>query len=154
MEEFLNDRRIRFAEYSTARNWYDQLPNKDWLCVLVVNDKPRRYIDEVISKILAKDVAYVCTIGEQCELVHDLIDEEISYREVEIYDNYLPKHQIMTTWHDNFEDGIWFAIYAALNEEVEIKEIILLDMTNGSEIQRIEATLNKIRKESDSEEIA
>lgn len=151
MEELLNDRKIRFVEYSTEKNWLDQLPNKDWLCILVVNDKPRRYVDEVISKILTKVEAYVCTIGGQCELVHDLIDEEISFREVDIENLYLPKHQIMTTWHHDFEDGIWFAIYAAHNEEVSIKEIVFLDMTNGIEISRIDAAINKIRIEAESE---
>jgi hypothetical protein len=64
LEEFLNERKIRIVEYSTEKNWFSLLPNKEWLCVLVVNDKPRRYVDEVISKILAKDVVYVCAIGK------------------------------------------------------------------------------------------
>jgi hypothetical protein len=84
LEDILNNRKIRIVEYSTEQNWFDQLPNEDWLCILVVNEKPRRYLDEVISKILVKDVGYVCTIGKQCEQVHDLLDEEIVYREVEI----------------------------------------------------------------------
>jgi hypothetical protein len=51
----------------------------------------------VISKILAKDVGYVCTIGKQCEQVHDMFDEEVAYREAEIENLYLPDHYIMTT---------------------------------------------------------
>ena len=51
LEEIINDLRIRIVGYSTEKNWFGQLPSKDWLCILVVNEKPRRYIDEVISKI-------------------------------------------------------------------------------------------------------
>jgi hypothetical protein len=97
LEGFLNERKKKIIEYSTKKNWFSLLPNKDWLCVLVVNDKPRRYVDEVISKILAKDVGYVSTIGKQCEQVHDMFDEEVAYREAEIENLYLPDHYILTT---------------------------------------------------------
>ena len=152
MEEVINDRRIRIVEYSTEKNWFGQLPSEDWLCILVVNDKPRRYIDEVISKIIAKDVRYVCTIGKQCELAHDLLDEEITFREVEIEKLYLPNHDIMTTWHHDFEEGIWFATFAAHDEEIRIKEIIILDMTDGAETQRVKECLKKIKTEESDKE--
>lgn len=151
MEAFLNDRKILTVEYSTEKNWFSQLPDKDWLCVLVVNEKPRRYIDEVISKILAKDVCYVCTIGKQCELVHDLIDDEIAFREVEIENRYLPNHEIMTTWHNDFEEGIWFAIFAAYDNKITINKVIILDMTDGVLMPRIEACISKIRNEAETD---
>ncbi len=91
----LNSREIVFVEYSTERNWYNEIPSKNWLCVFVSDDRDRNYLDEVIAKILVKEVLYVCAIGNQCETVHDLVDEEIVYREVEKL--YLPKHEIMTT---------------------------------------------------------
>jgi len=145
LEEVLNNRKVKLVEYSTEKNWLNQLPNKDWLCILVVNDKPRRYIDEVITKIILKDVGYVCTLGIQAELVHDLVDEEISFRNAE--QTYLPNHTIITTWHNNFEDGIWFALFAANSEEFKIEEVVILDMTDGRETQRVKACLEKIKTE-------
>lgn len=115
----------------------------------MVNDKPRRYVDEVISKILAQDVGYVCTIGKQCEQVHDMFDEEVAYREAEIENLYLPDHDIMTTWHHEFEEGIWFAIYAAYDDEIDIKEVVILDMTDGIEIPRIEAYIKGLKDEAE-----
>jgi hypothetical protein len=56
---------------------------------------------------------------------------------VDIDGHYLPKHGIMTTWHNDFEEGIWFAIFAAYNEDVSIDKIIILNMTNGQEKERI-----------------
>jgi len=79
LEEVINNRKVKIVGYSTEKNWLDQLPNRDWLCLLLVNDKHRRYIDEVITKILFKDVGYICTIGKQAELVHDLVNEEITF---------------------------------------------------------------------------
>lgn len=133
----LNNREIILITYSTDRNWAAELPKSNWLCILVDNDRPRNYMDEVISKIINNDVCYVCTVGQSCELTHDLVDEEIVFRKVDIEDHYLPKHDIMTTWHTDFDEGIWFAVFAANDEDVSIDKVVILDMTNGQERDRI-----------------
>src|SRR5690606_25296387 len=102
----LNEREIRFVTYSTERNWVSELPKSNWLCILVDNDRPRKYLNEVISKIVNNDVCWISTIGQQCERNHDLIDEEIAFRTVDIEDLYLPNHEITTTWHHDFDEGI------------------------------------------------
>ncbi|GAA4042581.1 hypothetical protein GCM10022409_30640 [Hymenobacter glaciei] len=106
---------------------------------------PRRYLNEVIPKLITQDVCYVCTIGAQCEFAHDLLDEEICYRETEEPPLYLPKHDIMTTWHHEFDDGIRFAIYAVNDEVIDIKTVAILDMTGGKEAARIEAVLKNLQ---------
>lgn len=110
-----NDREVIFIKYSTEENWSKNIPKENWLCILVDNDRPKRYLNEVIAKIINNDVCYVCTIGQSSENTHDLIDEEIAFREVDIEDHYLPKHGIVTVWDTNMTEGIWFAFYAAHN---------------------------------------
>lgn len=133
----INNREIIFVTYSTAINWVKDIPKSNWLCLLVDNDRPRRHIDEVISKIIDNNVCYVCTIGKSCEKNHDLIDEEIAFRDADIADLHLPKHQIITTWHKDFEEGIWFSIFATLNDESEIQKVVILDMTDREQEKRI-----------------
>ena len=142
----LNGREIIFVTYSTERSWATELPKSNWLCILVDNDRPRNYIHEVISKIINSDVCYVCTVGQSCELNHDLIDEEIVFRKVDIDDHYLPKHDIMTTWHTDFEEGIWFPIFAAYDEKTWIDKVVILDMTDGQEKNRINELLSAYNK--------
>jgi hypothetical protein len=144
----INDREIRLVQYSTETNWLKELPSQNWLCILCAEETPRRYLDEVIPKVITQDVCYVCTIGGQCEFVHDLFDEEICYRETEEPPLYLPKHDIMTTWHNDFDEGIWFAIYAAYDDAVKIKTVVILDMTGGKEQARIRSVLSNIENES------
>ena len=141
----LNDREIFFVTYSTEKNWISELPKSNWLCILVDNDRPRNYINEVISKIIVNDVCWVCTVGKSCEKTHDLIDEEIVFRQVDIDDLYLPKHDIMTTWHTDFDEGIWFAIFAANDEDISIDKVVILDMTNGQERDRIMKLLEEYK---------
>jgi len=141
----LNNREIVLVTYSTEKNWISQLPSSNWLCVLVDNDRPRKYINEVIPKIIVNNVCWVCTVGQSCEKVHDMIDEEIAFREVDIDDLYLPKHDIMTTWHNDFDEGVWFAIFAANDEDVAINKVVILDMTSGQETDRINRLLDEYK---------
>ena len=117
----INGREVIAINYSTEANWLKDIPKKKWLCILVNNNRERRYLEEIISKIVDHDVCYVCTVGEGCELTHDLVDEEISFKEAEIENRHLPKHLIITTWHQDFQEGFWFAFHAARHEEVEIE---------------------------------
>lgn len=144
MLQKINDREVSIIQNLTERNWFEELPNQNWLCVIVDNDRPRRYLDELISKLLLKNVCYVCTIGQNSERNHDSIDEEIVFREADIDNLYLPKHHIMTTWDNEIEEGLWFVFFAAHHDEVLINKVIILDMTNGKEYKRIEKIINKL----------
>ncbi|WP_332022532.1 DUF7684 family protein [Kaistella sp.] len=141
----INDREIITVKYTTEQNWIKNIPQSNWLCILVDNDRQKNYVDEVISKIINNDVCYVCTVGQSCEKTHDLIDEEIVFREVDIEKLHLPNHHIMTTWHNDFDEGIWFAIFAAHHEEVSIDKIVVLDMTDGNEFNRIDKLLTDLK---------
>ena len=141
----LNKREIEILQYSTIENWTKKLPRKNWLCILVDNDSQRNYIDEVISKLITNDVCYICTIGISCESTHDLVDEEIAFREADIDGYYLPKHFITTTWHHDFSEGLWFGIFAASSDEVNIERVIILDMTDGKELDRIHTLLSEFK---------
>jgi hypothetical protein len=141
----INNREIFTEKYTTEENWIKYIPQSNWLCILVDNNRQRIYLDEVISKIIHNDVCYVCAIGLSCEMTHDLIDEEIVFREIDIEKLHIPNHHIITTWHKNFDEGIWFALFEAYHDEVTIDKVIILDLTNGSELIRIEKLLIDIK---------
>ena len=147
----LNNRELIFITYSTEKNWEKDLPKNNWLCILVDNDRPRQFIDEVISKIIENDVCWVLTVGQSCELLHDLVDEEIVFRQVDIDVLYLPKHDIMTTWHTDFDEGVWFGIFAANDEDVQIDKVVILDMTEGKEERRIAKLIDEFNADADAQ---
>ncbi|ADB41541.1 hypothetical protein Slin_5575 [Spirosoma linguale DSM 74] len=139
----INSRDVIYIQYNTSNNWFSQLPNQNWLCVLVSDDRDRNYLDEGISKIINNSVCCLCCVGKQCELVNDLADEEIAFREVNVDKPYLPDHDIMTTWHADFEEGVWFSVIAAYHKEVDIRTVVILDMTSGQRIAEIQNALDK-----------
>jgi hypothetical protein len=59
-----------------------------------------------------------------------MADEEIVTRHVE--NRYLPNHLIMTVGEEDFENGIWQAIYMPIQYETEIEQIIILDVTGNA----------------------
>jgi hypothetical protein len=134
----INNREVLFVEHSSGRNWAEELPDYNWLCILVDDDQPRNIVEAVLSRIIDHNVCYVCAVGQASEMNHDLLDEEIVYRDVDIDKPYLPKHEIITTWHTDFEEGIWFAVFATNHSETSIEKIVVLDLTGGRETERIE----------------
>jgi hypothetical protein len=142
----INNREIIVVRYTTEGNWIKNIPLSNWLCILVDNNRRRTYLDEAIAKIINNDVCYVCSVGQSCEKTHDLIDEEIVFREVDIEKRHLPNHLIITTWHKDFDEGFWFAIFAAHHDEVVIEKIVVLDMTDGNEAIRFDKLLTNLKE--------
>jgi len=93
---------------------------------VVINNKNKTDLFEISRRVINNNVCYVCCVDKQGELLHDIIDEDIVIREVEVENNYLP-FNIITTWHSDIENTIWYAIYTAHNEAMNIDTIFCLD---------------------------
>jgi hypothetical protein len=134
----ITDRKISFVEYDTSKNWIANFPKKNWCLIIIADEKKQNYFDEIIRKSIDRNVGYICGVGKQHDLIHEMADEEIVFREVDIDDYYLPKHCIMTVGDKDFENGIWFGLNLTFNNETEINEIIILDLTNKAYLKLME----------------
>jgi hypothetical protein len=138
----INNRNISFEEYNTSKNWIAEFPTENWCLIIVAEEENRNYFDEIIRKAIDRNVAYIFSVGKQHDLIHDMVDEEIVFRDVDIEDYYLPKHMIMTAGEEDFEDGIWQGIYTTHQNETDIEEVIILDVTKRA----LEKTKELVRK--------
>ncbi len=125
-------RKVGFVEYDISKNWINGFPTENWCLIIIADDKQTNYFNEIIKKSIDRDVGYICAIGKQHDLIHNLADEEIVFRDVDIENHYLPKHTIMTVGDEDFEEGIWFGLYCTFNDGTEIKEIVILDLTKSA----------------------
>jgi len=132
----INNRRIYFKEFGTSKNWFSDFPNRNWSLIIIADDMNTNYFDEIIRKAIDNDVIFISSIGKHQELIHDLADEELEMRDVE--NQYLPKHNIITTGHEDFEEGIWFGIYVAESIEKIIEQVLILDVSRNNRTKTIE----------------
>ena len=128
----ITTRKIGFIEYDTSKNWIKYFPNENWCLIIIADIKQPKRFDEIIRESIDKDVGYICSIGKQQELIHNLADEEIVFRDVDIESHHLPSHTIITVGDEGLEEGIWFGLNCTFNNETEIKETIILDLTNAA----------------------
>ena len=118
----------------------------NWLFVSLVETENSNILDEIARKIIDNDVCYACCIGTSGEKLHDLIDENLVIRETEIEKLYLPNHQVMTTWHKDTAEGLWFASYSAFHETELIEKIFCLDIGKNSKKVEIVELIDKFNK--------
>jgi hypothetical protein len=128
----LNDREILYQRHDLEIDWVKNLPESNWLFLAIIEIDNSWIIDEIARRIIDKNVCYACCVGTYAEKMHDLIDENLVIREVEIENLHLPKHAVMTTWHKNIEDGLWFASFCAFHETESIDKILCMDITSSS----------------------
>jgi hypothetical protein len=138
----LNKREIVYVKYGLKDPWFKDFPTNEWLLFAIAEKDDINIFNEINRHAIDNNVVYVCSVGEKCELFHDVIDDDIVIRDVE--NEYLPSHLIMTTWHDDFDEGFWFAISAAFGDGPEIKRITCIDISNDDFRPKLRELIEKI----------
>lgn len=145
-----NNREVFYLSSKPAKDWLGELPTGNWL-VLPIGDcvDSKAYI-ELADQCLANNVLYVCAVGECCEIIHDIFDETVVANKIIAGEN--TNSQInfenspMTTWHNDFDEGVWFAMTTAFNDTVEINKIICIDFTENKYKQRVIELIGRIQE--------
>lgn len=145
--ERINKRNIRLVEFDSSTNWGDYLPSKNWVAIILTKTKNKKYFDEIIRKSIERNACFICSMGDQQDLVHEMADQEIAFRETDIEPLYLPEHKIITTGHDDLEEGIWFGTYSALNDEFDIEDVVIINATyDGFNEIKLKNVIEKFKK--------
>jgi len=124
------EKEIYYTEFSTEGDWIKEFPIDNWAIIIIADEKNLNYFSEIINNCINRNVAFITSVGKQFDFIHDLADEEIIFREVDVENLYLPKHSIVTIGNSDFENGIWEGIYISFNGDVEIKKVVILDVEN------------------------
>ena len=97
---------MRFIEFDPSTNWAGNLAADNWLAIVLTKQKNKSYFEEIIRKTIDNNVRFICSVGEQHDLVHNMADEEIMFRDVKIEPLHLPDQMIAITGHEHLEEGI------------------------------------------------
>lgn len=142
---FINEREVLYLKHHIGINWSKELPISNWLLVAIVELDNTSILDEIARKVIDKDVCYACCTGTFGEKMHDLIDENLVIRETEIEELHFPNHQVMTIWHKDTVEGLWFAAYSSFHETELIERIVCLDIGKDSNKEAIVELIDKFK---------
>lgn len=126
----INSRKLIYQKYATDISWEKALPNANWVAVVIVDDSHKNILRELLHKLINHNACYICCAGLQSELLHDMIDDEIVFREVDFEDLYLPPFDIITTWNKDVDGALWYAAFSAVLDTEKIDIVMCLDTTD------------------------
>lgn len=86
----------------------------------------------------------MCTIGNACELIHDIFEETEVVYEIEGKRISNEDECVLSTWHDDINEGLYFAINTAYIDNKIINKIVCIDMTESGEKVEIIKAFDKI----------
>jgi hypothetical protein len=135
---------IKFIEFDTSKNWIAEFPDKDWAVVIVADKLNTNYFDEIIRKVIDRNVLWISSVGKQQNLIHEMSDGEILIRDIE--NGYLPNHDIMTIGVTDLLDGLFNGIFLPIRSEENIKEIVVIDVEKLN-YNKIILSIEKLQKE-------
>src|ERR1700739_4472561 len=123
-----NERNIFYQKYTSDGLWDSQLSKSSWLLFAVASGNEISDLSNIAGLFIENDGYYACCVGDQGEMLHDIIDDEIITRVIR--DRYLPALVIISTWHNlGIYDGLWAAIYTDGDQRVTIDSVVCLDAT-------------------------
>ncbi len=143
-----NSRQIHYTSVLTDSNWLDNLPTENWLVFPIGQDKEIETYSLFADKCIDNNVLYVCAVGQNCELIQDIFDELIVSKKIEKCESVDSSDDFenspITTWHNNFSEGFWFAILYAHHEQANINKIVCVEFTTKGVKQHLTNLIEKI----------
>lgn len=143
-----NNRLIYYIRYKDDNVLHDKLPTDNWLVLPICDTKENELISKISYICIDKNVRYLCALGQECEMIHDIFDQTIITRRLDKglnVDNAEDfEREPMTTWHHDFEEGVWFSLTNAFDDYIDINQVICLDLTKKGVKEKLIQTINKI----------
>ncbi|GAA4319430.1 hypothetical protein GCM10023149_18100 [Mucilaginibacter gynuensis] len=119
----LNNRQIIYQPYSINGDWINALPLNDWLMFIITDNLSNEELFEIADQLIDKKACYLCCTGMQGEDFHDIVDNNLVLRNIE---NNQSAFDVVTTWHENIENGFWYSIFAAIPDH-PVSTVFCLD---------------------------
>ncbi|WP_020531034.1 hypothetical protein [Flexithrix dorotheae] len=144
----INRRKIYYVQIRNNPEWKHSLPKNDWVAFSIADIEDEELVPPAVKICMDKNVSYVCSAGTLANWTENYFDEEISWRIVEFEMQNKKEFDFnispVTTAHENFEEGFWFATTLAHKNDFNINRVICLDFTKKKVKQHLIKLVNKI----------
>lgn len=145
----IQERAIYYLSTKYTPQWLTLLPKANWLAFTIVEEKEED-LWEASGQILEQGAVYTCSAGEQGELMHGYFDDHIVIKAVHYEEEtgqaFDYDHSPMTTAHQNFGEGFWFAAVVAHDDWMKVDKVVCLDFTTRKVEQHLITLVQQIKK--------
>lgn len=144
----VNRRKVYYVQIRNNSNWKSSLPKNNWIAFTIANKEDEELLPPTVKICLDKNVTYTCSTGTLAHWSEQYFDEEFVLRAID-YETQTKKEfnyesALMTTSHENFSEGFWFATTLAHDPNIEIEKVVCLDFTSRKVKKQLIELINNI----------
>ncbi|MEH6682520.1 MAG: hypothetical protein V7724_18410 [Sediminicola sp.] len=144
----IHRKKIYYLQIRHNPEWKNSLPNKDWLAFTIANKEDEELVPPTVKICMDKEVSYTCSAGTLAHWTEQYFDEEINLRaldhEMRTKEAYDHNQAPVTTAHQNFSEGFWFATTLAHDPYKDIYKVVCLDFTKLKVKRHLTELIDKI----------
>ena len=145
----INDRKVLYFDIKDNLNEIEKIELESWGTYVIADDVSHPLLVRYAEMAIDKNLLYMSATGKVGSEIDDLFDSLIVQRENEGMNLpiwYRDKDDVlMTTWHDDFEEGYWFITSVARYEDFPIKAVVVVNFTQISRFEEIQDLTVRIR---------
>lgn len=128
---------IYYLNLRRQTDWHTNLPGVPWIAYTIVGNEDKDLLNDLVNKCLDTPLGYSCSAGELSSLTEEYFDEEEVLRvvdeEIKTGKEIGYEASPMTSFHNNFSDGLWFACVTANQiidgDYIKAQTVVCLDCT-------------------------
>ena len=145
----INDRKVLYFDIDDSLNEIERIELESWVTYVIADDVSHPLLNRYAEMAIDKNLLYMSATGKAGSEIDDLFDSLIVQREIEGMK--LPMwfrdkdDVLMTTWHDDFEEGYWFITSVAQYEDFPIKSVVVVNFSRISRFGEIQVLTERIR---------
>ncbi|MFL1012359.1 hypothetical protein [Flavisericum labens] len=144
----INRRKIYYVQVRNNSEWKNSLPKNDWIVFTIANKEDEELVPPAVKICMDKNVAYTCSAGTLAHWTEQYFDEEITGRaldfELRTKKKFAYELSPVTTAHQNFSEGFWFATTLAFDGFKETDKVVCLDFTKRKVKRHLTDLIEKI----------
>ena len=146
----INDKNILYVYWEDINKSRSELPTQNWLVFVIGNDKLETEYLKLAKICIDRKVLFACTAGKECQLIHDTFDQ-VDINRLKKNGDYdkledLSIYFVMTTSHEDFDEGFWFAATTAFSEFGDIEKVVCVDFTDKKVKYDLQELITKIHE--------
>lgn len=141
-------RKIYYVQVRNNPEWKNSLPKIGWIVFTIANKEDEELVPPAVKICMDKNVAYTCSAGTLAYWTEQYFDEEITGRaldfELRTKEKFDYEFSPVTTAHQNFSEGFWFATTLAFDAYKDTDKVVCLDFTKRKVKKHLTDLIEKI----------